>query len=71
MFDNDKRVPVRHNLEQGVSKAEIARRLKIRRRAVYHWIAGETSDRLRSIPNALCSRDSSMASAVPVHPHAV
>lgn len=39
MFDNDKRALVRHYLEQGVAKAEIARRLKIGRRTVYHWIA--------------------------------
>ena len=40
MFDSDKRVLVRHYLDQGVAKAEIARRLKIGRRTVYNWIAG-------------------------------
>lgn len=32
MFENDKRALVRHYLEQGLAKAEIARRLKIGRR---------------------------------------
>ena len=41
MFDNDKRVLARHYLEQGVAKAEIARRLQIGRRTVYNWIAEE------------------------------
>ena len=40
MFDSDKRVLVRHYLDQGVAKAEIARRLNIGRRTVYNWIAG-------------------------------
>ena len=39
MFDRDTRELVRHYLEQGVAKAEIARRLKIGRRTVYTWIA--------------------------------
>lgn len=41
MLDNEKRVLVRHYLEQGVAKAEIAHRLKIGRRTVYNWIAEE------------------------------
>ena len=40
MFDSDKRVLVRHYLDQGVAKAEIARRLNIGRRTVYNWSAG-------------------------------
>jgi len=39
MFDSEKRMLVRHYLEQGVTKAEIARRLKIGRRTVYNWMA--------------------------------
>ena len=45
MFDSDKRVLVRHYLEHGVPKAEIARRLKIGRRTVYNWIAGGKLDK--------------------------
>jgi transposase len=38
-------VLLRHYLEQGLSKAEIARDLGISRRTVYHWIATEQLDR--------------------------
>ena len=41
MFDREKRMLVRHYLEQGVAKAEIARRLKIGRRTVYKWMAAD------------------------------
>ena len=41
MFDSENRVQVRHYLEQGVAKAEIARRLKIGRRTVYNWHAAD------------------------------
>ncbi len=41
MFDSDKRVLVRHYLEQGVAQAEIARGLSVGRRIVYNWIAAD------------------------------
>ena len=38
MFGSDKRVLLRHYLEQGTSKAAIARQLGVSRRTVYYWI---------------------------------
>lgn len=38
MFGRDKRVLLRHYLEQGMSKAAIARQLGVSRRTVYYWI---------------------------------
>ena len=38
MFGSDKRVLLRHYLEQGMSKAAIARQLGVSRRTVYYWI---------------------------------
>ena len=38
MYMREKRVLLRHYLEQGVAKAELARRFRVSRRTVYHWI---------------------------------
>ena len=40
MFEREKRVLVRHYLDEGVSRAEVARRVGIGRRTLYNWIAG-------------------------------
>jgi len=46
VFEREKRVLAWHYLELGVSKAEVARRLKIGRRTVYNWItAGKLKKR--------------------------
>jgi transposase len=45
MHTRGTRVLLRHYLEQGVSKAELAKRFGISRRTVYHWIAGGQLDR--------------------------
>ena len=39
MYARNQRVLLRHYLERGLSKAEIARELGVARRTVYHWIA--------------------------------
>src|SRR5512147_2941768 len=39
MYARKQRVLLRHYLERGLSKAEIARELGVARRTVYHWIA--------------------------------
>ena len=38
MYSRETRVLLRHYLEQGVGKAELARRFGVGRRTVYHWI---------------------------------
>jgi transposase len=38
MYLRERRVLLRHYLEQGLSKAEVARSLGIGRRTIYHWI---------------------------------
>ena len=38
MYMREKRVLLRHYLEQGVAKAELARRLRVSRRTIYHGI---------------------------------
>ena len=45
MFRREKRVLLRHYLEQGLPKAEIARRVGVGRRTVYHWIETGQLDR--------------------------
>jgi transposase len=45
MYSRETRVLLRHYLEQGVGKAELARRLGVSRRTVYHWIETEQLDR--------------------------
>lgn len=45
MYSRETRVLLRHYLEQGVGKTELARRLGVSRRTVYHWIETEQLDR--------------------------
>src|SRR5690348_10427227 len=45
MYGREQRVLLRHYLERGLSKAEVARELGISRRTVYHWIATGQLDR--------------------------
>lgn len=45
MYGREQRVLVRHYLEQGLSKAEVARQLGVSRRTVYHWIETGQLDR--------------------------
>lgn len=39
MYVREQRVLLRHYLERGLSKAEVAREVGVSRRSVYHWIA--------------------------------
>ena len=45
MYMREKRVLLRHYLEHGVAKAELARRLCVSRRTIYHWTATGQVDR--------------------------
>jgi transposase len=45
MYAREQRVLLRHYLEQGLSKAEIARTLQLSPRTVYHWISTGQLDR--------------------------
>lgn len=45
MYTRETRVLLRHYLEQGVTKTELARRFGISRRTIYHWIATGQLDR--------------------------
>src|SRR5690349_15432834 len=45
MYARERRVLLRHYLEQGLSKAEVARSLGIGRRTLYHWINTGQLDR--------------------------
>lgn len=45
MYSRETRVLLRHYLEQGVRKTELARRFGVSRRTVYHWIETEQLDR--------------------------
>ena len=45
MIGRETRVLLRHYLEQGMSKAAVARRLGISERTVYRWIAAGQLDR--------------------------
>ena len=45
MYSRETRVLLRHYLEQGVSKTELAKRFGISRRTVYHWIETGQLDR--------------------------
>ena len=45
MIGREKRMLLRHYLERGMSKAEIARQLEISRRTVYNWIEAGELDR--------------------------
>jgi transposase len=57
MYGREQRVPLRHYLERGLSKAEIARELGVARRAVYHWIAtGQLERELDEAPVRYAAR---------------
>ena len=45
MYGREQRVLLRHYLERGLSKAEVARELGVSRRTVYHWLATGQLDR--------------------------
>jgi transposase len=45
MYGREKRVLLRHYLEQGLKKTELAQKLGIHRRTIYHWIATGQLDR--------------------------
>ena len=45
MYTRETRVLLRHYLEQGVCKSELARRFGVSRRTVYHWIETAQLDR--------------------------
>ena len=45
MYGREQRVLLRHYLQRGLTKAEVARELGISRRTVYHWIATGQLDR--------------------------
>lgn len=45
MYGREKRVLLRHYLEQGLKKTELARKLGLHRRTIYHWIATGQLDR--------------------------
>jgi transposase len=45
MYGRERRVLLRHYLEQGLSKSEVARTLGVSRRTLYHWIHGGQLDR--------------------------
>jgi transposase len=45
MYGREQRVLLRHYLERGLSKAEVARELGVSRRTIYHWIGTGQLDR--------------------------
>jgi transposase-like protein len=45
MHGRERRVLLRHYLEQGLSKTEVARSLGVSRRTLYHWMHGGQLDR--------------------------
>jgi transposase len=45
MYGRERRVLLRHYLEQGLSKTEVARTLGVSRRTLYHWIHSGELDR--------------------------
>ncbi len=45
MYSRETRVLLRHYLEQGVGKTELARRFGVSRRSIYHWIETGQLDR--------------------------
>ena len=64
MYDREMRVLLRHYLEQGVPKTELARRFGISRRTIYHWI--ETSQLNRDL-----DADSVQYTSRPPVPHKI
>jgi transposase len=45
MYGREKRVLLRHYLEQGLTKTELAQKLGLHRRTIYHWIETGQLDR--------------------------
>ena len=45
MYGREQRVLLRHYLEQGIKKAELARRLGVSRRTLYYWVESGQLDR--------------------------
>jgi transposase len=57
MYGREQRVLLRHYLERGLSKAEIARELGVSRRTVHHWIAtGQLERELDEAPVRYAAR---------------
>jgi transposase len=57
MYGREQRVLLRHYLERGLSKAEVARELGVSRRTVYHWIeTGQLERELDEAPVRYASR---------------
>ena len=45
MYGWGTRMPLKHELDQGMTKAELSRQFKISRRMIHHWIATGQLDR--------------------------
>ena len=45
MYDTETKMLLRHYLEQGMSKAELARRFQLSRRTIHYWIESGQLDR--------------------------
>jgi transposase-like protein len=59
MYVREHRVLLRHYLEQGLSKAEIARTLVVSRRTLYYWIdSGQVDRGLEEGPHSIPERAS-------------
>src|SRR5512145_1558034 len=57
MYGREQRVLLRHYLERGLSKAEVARELGVSRRTVYHWITtGQLERELDEAPVRYAAR---------------
>lgn len=57
MYGRERRVLLRHYLEQGLSKAELARTLGVSRRTLYYWIgSGELDRELDNAPVQYAAR---------------
>jgi transposase len=57
MYGREQRVLLRHYLDRGLSKAEVARELGVSRRTVYHWIAtGQLERELDEAPVRYAAR---------------
>ena len=65
MHSRETRVLLRHYLEQGVSKTELAKRFGISRRTVYHWIETGQLERRIELLRALQAQGIEIASSSP------
>ena len=66
MYGREQCVLLRHYLERGLTKAEVARELGVSRRALYNWIAAGQLDReLDEAPVRYSPRRRSRASSIP------